>query len=854
MGSTRILMAIAAISFLLVVFQSIGVISKVRDLRVANGDNVQWALGQAENEFLKFQSSLIKAADGDAESLATVRHHFNILYSRVDVFEEGSSYDELHKIESFEKAMTSVHEFLAQTTPLIDASDAQLTAGLNSIEENSVDVARNLQQLSITALNQRAEAREVRRKDISSTLLVLTATSTLLMGTLLLLAYYFNTLTRRSEERRRQVNEAGQRTRAVISTALDAVIVTDAKGIIEEFNNAAVEIFGYSHAEAIGRNVSDLIVPDQYIDSHDRAMKRIDDGGPFHIVSKGRVRLDAKRSNGEVFPIELALQKSDLHGRRFFIAFIRDISFRVRAEQDLIEARDQALAGEKAKARFLAVMSHEIRTPLNGLMGNLSLLQETPLSGNQQGYVDNMSTSGKLLMDHINDVLDIARYEAGKPILRNRPTDLQEVVDTALNNLKDHADKRGNTIHSYWLGPRRKWVKTDPGRIQQILINLVSNAIKFTKDGEITVEVIAEPGTDIIEFKVADTGMGISEADLATIFDDFVTSDSAYNREAGGTGLGLGIVKRITSLLGGELGVDSRLGEGSTFWVKIPMEDADAPIEQAPSRAAAKAGKIADAAEKRPTRKLDILVVEDNEINRNVVRAMLQRDGHRISEAPDGQSGVARAAEKKFDLILMDISMPVLDGREATRRIRSGNGASSTTPIIALTAHVLPENVSEFMQDGMQDVLPKPLMRQDLERIIATYTQDRPEETDSRDAPPMPAAPGRQLINPETNTALRDSLGEGYDALRLQLTEELTELVEWLQGECDDMMEIAARCHKHASSAALFGAEQMRQALIDIEIAGKKGDNAVVSVRREMLPALLRDTLDALDRQDAEQG
>ena len=853
MGSTRILMAIAAISFLLVVFQTVDVARKVHDLRAAYGEEGQWGISQAGKEYLRFRNSLIEAKAGMADDLDEVRKTFDILYNRASIFREGSAYRVPREIAGFRDSLAEIQTFLQQTAPLIDADDARLDAELGKIIEGSEQVEHDLSRLAAIGLKDYAEVRAARRDEIARTLLILSATSTLLMGTLLLLAYSFNTLNRRSDERRRQVVEASQRTRAVISTSLDAVIVTDENGIIEEFNNAAIEIFGYSHDEAIGRNVGDLIVPEQYLDAHMQAMRRVGKGGPFHIVSKGRVRLDAKRANGEVFPVELALQKSDLHGRRYFIAFIRDISFRVRAEQDLIEARDQALAGEKAKSRFLAVMSHEIRTPLNGLMGNLSLLQETPLTEHQKAYLDNMTTSGKLLMDHINDVLDIARFEAGKPILRNRPTNLQDVVDTTLNNLRDHADERGNRITSYWLGPQRKWVITDPGRVQQILINLVSNAIKFTKDGEITVEIVTEPGSDIIEFKVADTGMGISETDLEKIFDDFVTSDSAYNRQAGGTGLGLGIVKRITSLLGGDLGVDSRLGEGSTFWVRIPMQDADEPREQSDAGTGGDGGTPVRH-ERTAARPLDILVVEDNEINRNVVRAMLNRDGHRICEAPDGQSGVAKAAEKKFDLILMDISMPVLDGREATRRIRAGNGASRSTPIIALTAHVLPENVSEFMQDGMQDVLPKPLMRQDLERIIRAHTKASPEEPQTSDASTATTAPAQQLVNAETNAALRESVGEGYGALRAQLDEELTALVEWLQDECDDIIEIADRCHKFASSAALFGAEALRQILIDIEIAGKAGNCAIIAVRREMLPGLLKDTLEALDRLDSTTG
>ncbi|CUH66736.1 Autoinducer 2 sensor kinase/phosphatase LuxQ [Thalassovita gelatinovora] len=854
-------MVIAAVSFLLVVFQTFDVVRKVQQLRGAYSENVQWSLSQAEVEFLTYRNSIHQANPDDAESLKLVRQNFNIFYSRIDVFQEAPSFDDLRGLEDFDISLTVIRDFLSRTVPVIDGGDATLAAGLTDLDQRAADLAPQVRRLASSGLMLYAEKRKTQRNQISSTLMILAATSTLLMGTLLLLAYYYNTLNRRSDERRRQVLEASQRTRAVISTALDAVIVSDDHGVIEEFNNAAVEIFGYTREEAIGCDVADLIVPDHFRDAHEQSMDRIRKGGPFHVVNKGRVRLDAKRSNGELFPIELALQKSEVNGRRFYIAFMRDISYRIRSEQDLIEARDQALAGEKAKSRFLAVMSHEIRTPLNGLLGNLSLMQETPLNQSQKTYVENMATSGKLLMDHINDVLDIARFEAGKPILRKRPTDLKNLVKAVLASLEDQANSRGNQLNTVWIGPQREWLQTDPGRIQQILINIVSNAIKFTKDGDITVEIHTDPASDMVEFRVVDTGMGISDEDMQHVFDDFVTSDSAYNREAGGTGLGLGIVKRITAILNGEVGAESVLEQGSTFWIRIPMEDAEAPpAAQAPGPdqpdgdRAPSGGKHAEdirtiiPEEQTNTSGLDILVVEDNEINRSVVREMLKRDGHKIEEAYNGQFGVEKAAEKAFDLILMDISMPVLDGRQATRNIRAGDGPSSDTPIVALTAHVLPENVAEFLQDGMQDVLAKPLMRQDLERIIRTYTKNTHQDV----TPPSPKShapvPARQLINRDTNAALRESVEDAYPVLLTQLTEELTELVEWLQGEVQDLSEIADRCHKFASSAALFGAEQLRQALVDIELAGKNGDCATVALRREILPVLLRDTLDALNK------
>lgn len=844
---SRMLLIVPLISLFLVIYLTYQVLHEVKQLRHAEYDSVQWTLSQVEVEFLSFMTTLDRSVADPNRLTDHLRISFDIFFSRIDNFENGRSYRELKQDPEFAHNLSILSDFLMRMVPIIDSSDEVLQAYLPFIQEQSTLVAGDVRDLASIGIHHFTENAAQQRDNIGATLKTLTVTTAFLLLTLGLLAYYFDSLRRQSETQRQRLVEASVRTNAVISTALDAVIVSNEDGKVLEFNTAAVEIFGYSRAEAMGRQVDELIVPPKYKNVHARALKRAAKSGVFNVVSQGRVRFEASRANGEHFPIELALQKTSIQGRHYYVAYIRDISFRLRAEQDLIEARDQALAGEKAKSRFLAIMSHEIRTPMNGLLGNLSLLRDTNLQPQQLEYIRNMETSGKLLTDHVNDVLDIARYDYGKPVIRTRPTDLRQVIKTAVDSQDTYAKLRGNLIRTVWTGPERSWVNTDPGRLQQILINLLSNAIKFTSEGEITVEVRCRRRDEQVEIRVSDTGIGIAPDYQKKVFDDFVTHDDSYGRMAEGTGLGLGIVRRITETLGGTLGLESTLGKGSSFWVKLNLSTAD------PEREAPRVEVTTAEAEGQAVQVMDVLVVEDNAINRDVVRAMLTREGHKVFEAHDGRAGVELAALQRFDLILMDISMPVLDGREATKIIRAGKGASAQTPIVALTAHLLPENVTEFMDDGMQDVLPKPLMRRDLQRILKAHARQAPTNLDGTDdcGTASQSGPQKALIEKTVNLALRESVGMAYETLLTTMQHELTQLVSWLEQETQNLPEIAERCHRFASSAAVFGAEPLRQHLIDMELAGKSGNYSLMALRREMLPCLLRDTLVELRSSDS---
>jgi CheY-like chemotaxis protein len=370
------------------------------------------------------------------------------------------------------------------------------------------------------------------------------------------------------------------------------------------------------------------------------------------------------------------------------------------------------------------------------------------------------------------------------------------------------------------------WISSDYDRLQHVMMNLIGNAVKFTKRGKVSVTIrrASEDDNDLLHVEITDTGPGISEELATRIFDDFVTGNTAYDREVGGTGLGLSIAKRFVTALGGEIGVNSVVGKGSTFWVKLPVNAAQAP-------------QGADALNlmQTLTRPLNILLVEDNEINRIVAREMLEAEGHTVTSADDGREAVEKSKTINFDLIFMDISMPIMDGRVATREIRKGHGASANTPIVALTANAMAEELEAFKADGMNSILTKPLSRTALRNTLTVHQ-------------PLNQADIDYPVSHHHSAETREALGEeAFVKLRKRFLHEVEDLVAWLQsGETHDYIEIAGRAHKVGGSAAVFGAVQIRENLKAVEDAAKAGEKATIERIILGLNGVLRDTKAAL--------
>jgi CheY-like chemotaxis protein/anti-sigma regulatory factor (Ser/Thr protein kinase) len=395
---------------------------------------------------------------------------------------------------------------------------------------------------------------------------------------------------------------------------------------------------------------------------------------------------------------------------------------------------------------------------------------------------------------------------------------MQDLVDSQTSA----AEVNGNVLEWAWVGAALDWVQLDASRLQQVMLNLVGNAIKFTRQGHIQIEMEQIPAVEIaeetvagssegatfLEVRIIDTGVGIAEADLARVFEDFQTIASPLAHSTAGTGLGLGIAQRFVRAMGGEIGAESTVGEGSVFWLRLPVMPTAKPAQ--------------DRIRAQPdsqTPERDILVVEDNEINLQLARDMLRRQGHKVTIARNGEDGVEAAASHRFDLILMDIRMPVMDGLAATRAIREGQGACREVPIVALSANVLPESRTRFIAGGMSDFLGKPLVKEELMQVIARFCGDAHQP--AAETSPPEAAPQDPMAH-----------------LKARYVAETDALFDWLAETPQDWTEIADRAHRIAGSAAAFGHADLRMTLLHVEAAAEAADPAA-------LQAAVRDARDA---------
>jgi signal transduction histidine kinase/ActR/RegA family two-component response regulator len=395
------------------------------------------------------------------------------------------------------------------------------------------------------------------------------------------------------------------------------------------------------------------------------------------------------------------------------VGLMIDIHDQKRQELALVEAKSQAEAATVAKSNFLASMSHEIRTPLNGILGMAQVLQGDELTDAQRNRVNVISESGQTLMALLNDVLDISKIEAGKLELTCVDGDIGRTIERVRQLFLSRAEERGLKL-TLDIAPSVPAVLSyDPVRIRQCVANLLSNAIKFTEYGSISIRVSAEVREDgdwDTSISVTDTGIGMNEETVARLFGAFTQGDASITRRFGGTGLGLAITRQLARLMGGEIAVDSASGEGSTFRLTFRAAVGVAPVDQeanAPVQAAEAA---------RPSSALGarVLLVDDNPVNRQVVKLFTTQLAPKIVEATNGEEALARLNEQAFDLVLLDVHMPVMDGKETIKRIRSSDEPWKDIPVIALTADAMSGDRERYLGMGMSDYVSKPIDAREL--------------------------------------------------------------------------------------------------------------------------------------------
>lgn len=774
---------------------------EINALATTNSDSTQWALAQSEVELL----ALLSESRRSQPDLQNIRSRFDVFFSRVSTMQESAVLADLRKNSHVNENLRTVREQLDDLIPIIDGSDANLTASLPELGDRIEELRLDMRTVSLAGVEHFSQISDLQRERVSAALIRLGTLTFLLVAALSAFALALFRSNRSATRSSRERSIVQKRASAIVSTSLDAVIVVDLKGRVIEFNEAAEKVFGYSRQEILGQKMSDKIVPDKYHEAHEVGMNRYIATGEQRVVGKGRVQLEAKHKSGRVFPVELSISSAMGPDGEIFVSFLRDISKRVAKQEELVRARDEAVAGERAKAELVAVMSHEMRTPLNGIVGALELLKTTKLNKTQADMTDVMDTSANMLLQHVNDVLDMSRLEAGGAEKILRPYDPISVAKEQLESLRMSATNRGNTLKLEAIDPNFSLVLGDAAKLRQILTNLVGNAIKFTSHGDITVEIEPHFDEDNWELRVIDQGIGISESDKEKIFDDFVTLDPSYTRAQEGTGLGLAIVRRLVEHLGGDLGVESEKGEGSIFWVKLPtnlsIDSSNGNTSPQPEDKAVAAPNDGES--------LNVLLVEDNAINRVVATKMLEKLGHNVVEANNGVEGVAISKTRRFDVILMDISMPEMDGVEATKLIRTSGGPNAETKVFAVTAHAMPADIQKFEAAGMSDVLVKPIGLDRLNELLMNTKASATEKENNN-----------SMWDPDLVHDLVETIGsEKYQELLEDLRQEMEHAFDttFAIQEINEPETQRAEVHRLAGSASILGAKALGQKLAQIE-------------------------------------
>ncbi len=818
---------------------------ELRTLQEEPVDSLNWNVTQLELDVVRLESAMSLAVALPGASLTEVRKRFDLFFNRAGTVTQGTMFAQLGLLETVRPLKARMQDFLDRTTPLIDGPDANLRASLPQIVASIGALRQDMRFMSIQVIDMNAALQDIRRAGLADILQMIAIASVALIALLLVLLALVLGLNRQAVRRAQEVQRITSRLEATVGTSLDGVVVAGMDGLVIDFNAAAERIFGYTRAEAVGQSLGALIVPARHRAAHEAGMERMQATGVKHVVDAGRIRISALRKSGEEFPVELSIASNEGPEGMIFIAYLRDISDAQQAEAALVAARDEAQTAEATKTNFIAVMSHEMRTPLNGVIAALEIIGRTGLDAKQTRFLGLARNSSKQLLRHVNDVLDISRIDAGFVAVTEDRLDLPALLATLVDPMRPTASQKDTQVELRLLSDFPP-LMGDPFRLGQILQNFISNAIKFTDGGTITIEAEVQMITGDqaeIEFRVIDTGIGIAEADQVRIFDDFVMVDPSYGRTGEGTGLGLAISRRLARAMEGEVGVESASGAGSCFWLRLPLSMAGDVAKARPAPLAeVLQPKSAPPANTAPA--LDVLVVEDNETNRIVLEEMLRHLGHRTTLAADGGEGVILARARRFDVILMDLSMPLMDGWTAADLIRK-EGASAQSSIIAVTAHARPDQMDRFAESGLDSWLAKPLSARDLATALAS---DRAIRTPAEVAPQLAgkAAPLLDTERLEELATIADPQALGR--LLAKFCAQMDSILDRIDAGAltEPMADLASMCHEAAGAAGVIGAMRLNQRLAGMEVACHASDRAVILMGQSDLRHIWRETCKAL--------
>ena len=526
------------------------------------------------------------------------------------------------------------------------------------------------------------------------------------------------------EEAMRELRLSESKLNSIFASVPDAIVVANRCGTIVQCNPAVSHLFGYPQAELLGRNVKVLMNTEERA-HHDEHLQRYLDTGNQRLINQPRL-LQGRRSDGRLFPLRLTISETRVDSEHFFIALIQDYTSVQEAQDLLVEAKEKAEQANRLRGEFLANMSHEVRTPMNGIVGMTELALGTQDCEAQKEYLSLARDSANHLLNIINEILDFSKIEAKALDLESLQVSPAQLIRHTARSLEHLALAKGLNFEVQTEEGLAALAWLDPVRVRQVLTNLIGNAIKFTDRGRVVVHACVKAETDgrqSLQITITDTGIGFDPARTEALFSPFTQADGSVTRSFGGTGLGLAITRSLLQLMGGEVSAQSQPGEGTSFVAIIPLKAVDVQDQAAaavvlPEKTGTGAAPVA--------RGLSVLLVEDHAINRKLAEVMLQRMGHVFVTAEDGQQALDRLAQQSFDVVLMDVMMPVLDGLTALRLLREREaGTGRRTPVLMVTAHAMTGDRERFLAAGADGYVSKPMSQQALEQAIERVMADQ---------------------------------------------------------------------------------------------------------------------------------
>jgi len=623
----------------------------------------------------------------------------------------------------------------------------------------------------------------------------------------------------------------------LFETNSDGIVILDQHGFMD-CNPATLEMFRLNQVEDfLVRRPGDLGITEQPCGTSSivLAQRQLQEA-----VKQGHTVFDwiARRPDGSTFPAEIALHAMTLDGRPVIQAIMRDISAQKEAETALRAARDAALEATEMKSQFVANVSHEIRTPMNGILGMTRLLLGSPLSARQLEYAEAISRSAEALMRIINDLLDFSKIEAGQLSLEEIDFDLHALLKDVLALYRPRVDAKGLALRLEKTGDLPIWVRGDPLRLRQILLNLLDNAIKFTPQGAVVLVADALAG-EMIQFAVRDSGIGIPHAVQEHIFQAFAQADGSVSRKFGGTGLGLAICRQLTTLMGGELTLESTPDQGSTFRFHLHL-----PPGQPPSRRLLDHGDHPEALPPQfPGAR--VLVAEDNPVNQKLVGFMLEDCGVEVLRADNGKAAFDLLEHEQVDLVLMDCQMPEWDGMTATRAIRTREQQQRRPhlPILALSANAMPGFEETCREAGMDAYLSKPLQAEVLGAALRRWLPGAASA-----APPIAVADAVRYRSPhptvleKVHRLCRGDARKAEEMLTLFLSSSEDLLAQLAQAlAANDLPRAARQAHQLKGATAYLGADEATTLSSEVESGAKAGDlEACLTAQEDLEAAFIR--------------